>query len=110
MLQRGISMGLRCMKVTKNFLNQTVVVQWHDPRTAAERMSIDEAPKGLKALARWEEYGFLDDITEGVIRLRYCHAWDSEALVPDEALFAWIPEDLITHIAILEVKKEGNPA
>ena len=95
------------MKVTKNYLNQVVALKWVDPCTAGERLDLDKAPKGREALAKWEEFGLIDDITDGVVRLRYAHAWeDVNADTPNEAVFTWLPEELITEIEIL--KPEGG--
>ncbi len=96
------------MKVTKNCLNQIVRVIWEDPRGGGDRLEITKAPKGKHALASWEEYGICDDITDGVMRIQHSRAWTPGESEPDEAMFSWVPEDLITDIKILKIEGGEN--
>jgi hypothetical protein len=63
-----------------------------------ERFELSKAPKGLAALARWVERGVIDDITEGVVRIRMSEGFslnEQGSMVLDEATFGWVPEELI---------------
>ncbi len=89
----------------KKFLGKRVQLVWLDPREC--RSDINTALKGQKALAKWVEYGVLDDLTEGVARLRHGEGYSpTETGVmpekPDEAMFGYVQAILITDIAELK--------
>ncbi len=99
------------MKITKAFLNQLVILTWEDPRGGGSREEIDKAPKGKAALAKWNEFGRIDDITDGVIRIRHSEAFESPGnKEPDEGVFSWIVEALITDCIILTEKPDAQEA
>ena len=85
------------MRVTKALVGKQVRIRWMDPRGFAtiSHFPTDhrDIPKGRALLARWEEWGTIDDITDGV-----------EALQNQAVTYSAIPEVLIEYIAILEDK------
>ena len=95
------------MKITKALIGKTVKLTWEDPTGGRERYDLEKAPKGRAALAKWEEYGVIDDISEGVVRLCHSFAFESPtAPAPDEGIFGWIVEELITDCKVLEERKD----
>lgn len=93
------------MKIGKQYLGKYVEFTWKDPNS--RRVKITEAPKGSVALATWRERGVIDDLTESVIRIAHSDACEPGATVPDEAVYSWVPEDLIVSITVYEPVKEG---
>lgn len=83
------------MKIAKHLIGKVVCIVWEDPTGGGERLHIEKARKGRAALARWREYGVIDDITDGVVRFRQSEATTAGDTEPDEAIFGWVPEDLI---------------
>lgn len=83
------------MKISRNYIGKVVCIVWEDPTGGGERLHIEKAKKGRAALARWHEYGRIDDITEGVVRFRQSEATTAGEAEPDEAIFGWVPEELI---------------
>lgn len=90
------------MKISSKYIGRVVRIVWLDP-AGPERMPVSKAPKGRAALAHWTEYGIVDDITEGVIRLKQSEAKDGSGQPDpdDEGSFSWTLEDLVTEITIL---------
>jgi len=89
------------MKIPKHYIGKVVKLTWEDPRGGGERVDIVSAPKGKAALAKWEEYGLVDDITDGVVRIRHSDAYSPGDKDPDEALFTWVVEDLVVSVVVL---------
>lgn len=89
------------MKVTRAYLGRVCRITWEDPVSENDRIAVTEAAKGKKALAKWVEYGLIDDITEGVVRFRHSESYDPGEGEVHEALFGWVVEDLITEITPL---------
>lgn len=95
------------MKVGRHYIGVRVTVKWHDPMQ--ENYKVAEAPVGLKALAVWEEEGVIDDITEGVVRVRHSVGYNPPNHdVPDEALYTYIVDDLIDEIIEYEPKNAAS--
>ena len=98
------------MRVTKALVGKQVRIRWMDPRgfDTISHFPTDhrDIPKGRALLARWEEWGTIDDITDGVVRLIQSVANDppDEALQNQAVTYSAIPEVLIEHIVILEDK------
>ena len=97
------------MKIGQKFIGKVVKLVWVDP-AGPERMEVSKARKGRAALARWVDYGIVDDITEGVIRLKQSEGWDGGMghPGPDEASYTWTVEDLVESIEILEAVKDDG--
>lgn len=89
------------MKITKNYLGRVCRIVWSDPVSENDRLSVDKAKKGRAALARWVEYGVIDDITDGVVRFRHSESYDPGESEVHEALFGWVQEDLIEAVQIM---------
>lgn len=95
------------MKIPRGVIGKIVKVWWEDP-CSSERIEIDKAPKGKAALAIWMEIGIIDDITDGIVRFRQSEATYAGERKPDEAIFGWVPEDLITNYIILAPEGERH--
>lgn len=80
----------------KKFIGKLVEVTWEDP--CEERQYLVDAHKGRKALAKWVEWGKIDDVTERVLRMRHGEGYSPTAHKPNEALYGWIDVGLITDI------------
>ena len=89
------------MKITKHHIGKEVRITWLDP--CSERRSLEHAPIGTKALAKWIERGVIDDVTEGVVRFIQSYAFSPGAAEPDEGIIGWVPEELIVSCEILSV-------
>lgn len=83
------------------YIGDVVKVTWRDPVAPPTRFSIVDAPKGRDAMARWVEYGKVDDVTDGVLRLRYSEGFDPKKSEPDEAFYCFIDCSLIEDICVL---------
>ena len=84
----------------RKFMGKLIEVEWLDP--CEDRQDIRYAAKGRKALAKWVEWGLLDDVTENVARLRHGRAYSPGHDKPNEALYGWIDVGLITGIRRIE--------
>jgi len=60
-----------------------------------------KALKGNAALAKWVEYGVIDDITDGVVRFRHGENYDPGEVEINQAMYGWLPEVLILDIKLL---------
>ncbi len=99
------------MKVNKSYIGKVVVVTWEDPIGGGAREEVAKAPRGKAALAKWEEFGYIDDITDGVVRIMHSRSYGPGSSEIEEGLYTWIVEDLIVGIAVLESVKgvhDGN--
>jgi hypothetical protein len=94
------------VKVPRSYEGRLVALKWVDP-VDGDRLEIDKAPTGMKALASWIEYGKIDDISEGVVRIRHAEAFDAGSSEPSEAMFGYVHEALIIDITLLEPVKEN---
>ena len=90
------------MKITKaTYLGKIVIITWRDPLGALREM-LEDAPKGNAALGEWVEYGYVDDITDGVIRVIHSKGKTPGPRETYEIGYTVIPEELIIAIVILE--------
>lgn len=95
------------MKLSRSLIGQQVRIVWKDPRTA--RLSSrfpdthSDLPRGRATLATWTEWGYVEDITEGVLHLRQGIAVDPplESNQQHEVILSIVPEELIEEIYIL---------
>lgn len=96
------------MKIGSKYLGKEVRITWRDP-VSSERLDIAKARKGRAALASWVERGIIDDITDGVVRFIQSEAISPGDTVADEAVFGWVPEELIEKCEIMvpEVTPSG---
>lgn len=95
------------MRLSRNLIGKVVEIEWMDPTTCKFKSHTPEdkssLPKGRAALATWTEYGLLDDVTDGVVRL--LQSIGTDAVVEKErvedytALF--VPEALIEKVTVL---------
>lgn len=91
------------MRVDRSYIGKAVRISWKDP-CGPVRIELSKARKGADGLARWVEYGVIDDITDGVVRFWSGTASSPGEERPDEALLGWIPEVLIDSVEVLELK------
>lgn len=96
------------MKIPRSAIGKIVEVTWEDPTAQATRMPVRLAPKGRAALSSWKEYGVIDDITEGVVRI--CHSLGTDPpgdKDPEpEIFFTVVVEDLIVTYRVLDEVKQ----
>lgn len=88
------------MKVPKAYLGRVVSLQWMDPTFT--RVELPSPLKGREALSTWLEYGMIDDITDGVVRIVHSSARKCGSDETDELAFTGIPEALIERITLYE--------
>lgn len=89
------------MKAGRHYLGRMCRITWQDPVSENDRVVVSKAMKGNSALAKWIEYGVIDDLTDGVVRFRHSESFDPGDDEVHEALFGWVQEVLITEILIL---------
>lgn len=96
------------MKVSRGLLGKVVVLVWRDPGfchfKSHAQDGLADVPKGMIALATQEEVGIIEDITEGVVRLRHTMGTDPEH-VQDKSVdrtCTWVHEALVERIDIYE--------
>lgn len=89
------------MKVGKHYLHKLCRITWLDPVSENDRLPVAKAPRGSSALAKWVEYGVIDDLTDGVVRFRHSESYDPGDSEVNEALFGWVQEELIASIDIM---------
>ena len=96
------------MKIGRQYVGKMVEFMWKDPNN--NRVTKARALRGLAALATWRERGVIDDITEGVVRIAHSEAaGPRNPAEPDEFVYSWVPEGLITEITVYEpVSQEGG--
>jgi hypothetical protein len=85
------------MKVPKAYVGSAVKVTWRDPISMA-RKELWEVPTGMDALATWVEYGVLDDLTDGVLRIVHSEGFTSGKGVKDEICYTAVWEVLVVDI------------
>lgn len=93
------------MRIPKQLLGKMVVLHWLDPTSRTEEIKTRDAsdlPRGEKGLTKRIERGLLDDLTDGVVRIRHWESlgeWNNE---PDEIYATWVQEDLIRDLVVYE--------
>ena len=95
------------MRVPRQLLGKFVEITWRDP-TGMTRQVLDKAPKGRAALATWREYGVIDDITDGVVRIVHSAGSDPQTApeTTDEICYSAIDEALVERVRVFEPIKE----
>lgn len=95
------------MKIPRSVIGKIVEITWEDPAQPGRRMPVRTALRGKQALASWKEYGVVDDITDGVVRV--CHSLGSDPpgdKDPEpEIFYTVVVEDLITAYRVLDEVK-----
>lgn len=98
------------MKVGRQYTGKVVEITWRDPH-GADRMEVAKMPVGYHALSTWREYGVIDNVTDGVVRLIQSRAenppYKDER--EEEAVPSYVHEALIEKIVIFEPSKEEVP-
>ena len=72
------------MKVGRQYLGKVVEIRWRDPGCYL-RQEAHELRSGLAALALWKEYGVVDDVTDGVVRIVHSAGHDPNNVVTERA-------------------------
>ena len=96
------------MKVGRQYLGKVIQLTWRDPGT--QRVPLHQALKGRDALAMWDEYGLVDDITDGVVRIIHSSGKDPGARDVDEIAYTVVDESLVEKIVVYEPVPEPRPA
>jgi hypothetical protein len=101
------------VKVSKSYLGKVVSVQWKDPRwdrVSSTDKDRSDVPRGRAALATWREYGVIDDITEGVVRIVHSAGEEGSRSMKDiggdDFVDSWVPEELIESVTVYEPMRE----
>lgn len=90
------------MHIPKRFLNRMVEITWRDPIT---RNHDNGEKKGLDALAQWREWGVIDDLTDGVIRVIHSAGRNSPEEADNDFFITWIPQALVTKIRLVKYSR-----
>lgn len=92
------------MRIPRSLIGKEVKFLWMDPTGMKVKSHVpgdrSSLPRGRGALATWTEYGLLDDVTDGVVRLLQSVGVDG-VLDPektDDYTIVYVPEVLIEHI------------
>lgn len=89
------------MKVGRAYLGKQVKLTWRDPREAVIHELDHPFARGQGALATQVNYGLIDDITEGVVRIRHNEAsHPQDRPNPSEWSVTWVPEELIVAVEL----------
>lgn len=104
------------MKIGRQYLGRVCEVVWRDPKwdrvVSVDTNNRSDIPRGMAALARWREYGVIDDITEGVIRIVHsagdCAGRNPASTDADEYVCTWVPEALVETIRVFVVQEEAS--
>jgi hypothetical protein len=94
------------MNVPKRLIGSIVAATWRDP--GFDRSPLRTAKKGLAALATWTEYGMVDDVTDGIVRIVHSAGHDPGVEETDEICYTVIHEALIEKLVVLEPVKGGD--
>lgn len=92
------------MKIGKQYLGKVVELTWRDPRF--DRETLSKVHHGRDALAMWQEFGRVDEIIDGVVRIVHSAGREPGALAVDEICATWVVEDLVEAITVYEPMKE----
>ena len=87
------------MKVGKHYLGKIVEVRWSDPNYG--KVDLHHLKKGREALASWKEYGYVHDITDGVVVLVHSYGTPPTVDDPDAVCYTSLPEEVIDSITVL---------
>lgn len=95
------------MRVAQRLIGKDVVVTWRDPcQFDTEGKERFDATKGVAGLPRWREWGVLDNVTDGVVRI--VHSVCSGEETQPRWSGTLVPEDLIEKIIVLVPQGEDN--
>lgn len=88
------------------YIGKKVEIKWVDP-CSEEDVEAGGGPSGMEALPVWTEYGVVENLKEGVLKIKYSETWygDDE---DSDCFYGWIPVCLITHIEELCSIKERD--
>lgn len=106
------------MRVGRQYLGKVCEVTWRDPKwdrvSSMDPRGRSDIPRGMAALARWREYGVIDDITDGVLRIVHSAGdstgRDSAHPDADEFVCTWVPEVLVESIRVFAPVQEETSA
>lgn len=91
------------MKIGKQLYGHLVKLTWQgDP--IKRRADRDKRLMGRAGLAKWVEYGVIDQVVEGVVHLIHSEAYPPGSGQWDEVEETLVPEDLVTDCIEYEPK------
>ena len=92
------------VKIGKQYLGKMVELTWRDPRF--DRVELHAVRHGRDALAVWQEFGRIDEIVDGVVRIIHSAGKETAgAPAIDEICATWVAEDLVDSIVVYEPVK-----
>lgn len=96
------------MNIPRKLIGRLVELTWADPNSA--RGPISTLVKGRDALATWQEYGIIHDVTDGVVLIAHSYAASPGEEKPDEIQRTAIPESLIEKVKVYaeELPTQGS--
>lgn len=99
------------MRLNRTLIGKQVRVRWVDPREVTCKTTFPDRhdiPRGKDLLAIWEEWGKVDDVTDGVLRLLQgvCIDPPNEAHQEHRLTYSAVPEALIESIVVLDDRGE----
>jgi len=96
------------VKIPRAVIGKFAEVTWRDPGngrvTSHDRKNRSDVARGMEALATWREYGVIDDVTEGVVRIIHSIGEDPPRVddKSDDFFCTWVPEALVEQIRVFE--------
>lgn len=88
------------MKIGRHYLGKIVEIRWSDPNYG--KVDLSQLRLGRAALAKWREYGYIHDLTDGVLILIHSYgALNPDSNEGDELCCTAIPEEIIDSITVL---------
>ncbi len=97
------------MRVKRELLGKRVEVTWLDPiGVVRQNVELAQTRRGHAGLAKWIEFGLLDDITDGVLRVVHSMGISPGEAAVDEVSYTLVPEDRIITLFVLEPQQEAK--
>ena len=104
------------MKIPRSVIGKMAEVTWRDPcqvNVKSHTADRSDVPKGMAALAIQKEYGAIDDVTDGVLRI--VHSWGQDSPLvrddrSDDFRLTYVHEALIEKVVYYEPMKEEVPS
>ena len=93
------------MNIPRRLIGRVVKLTWFDPNNA--RGPIETLKKGREALATWDEFGTIHDVTDGVVLIAHSYATEPGGEKPDEVQRTAVPEALIEKVIVYQEEAQA---